>query len=167
MFAGSGNVAGFRVSGAIDVLRSEGFRGEGEFLRIGREAAKQEVEGGGAAAWGEFAFPDNEDPPAELPPLLLVEAIALHVPTELFGPKAPVARGDGGRPASRMPMPEASADLDERPVAWENNVGMSGQGRHVEAEAVPVAVQPRTDQHFRLGVLGANARHEPATAFWR
>ena len=53
-------------------------------------------------------------------------------------------------------MPETAVDEHNRPVLGENDVWLAGEILAVDPETEPHAVQQRTDNDFRLRILGPN-----------
>lgn len=55
-----------------------------------------------------------------------------------------------------MLMPEASVNLDDAFVAWENNIRLAGKICHMEPVAETHGMNELSDQHFRLSVFCPN-----------
>lgn len=66
-------------------------------------------------------------------------------------------------------VPVAAVDEDDGLVLWEDNIGAAGELfilRSVHGEAEATAVQERSQQAFRLGVLPRDPGHDPAAFFF-
>ena len=68
-------------------------------------------------------------------------AVVRDVPRELVGPEFPVALGGGRHLAVFVPVPETSVDENDGAVFGQYDVGLAGEVRNVEPEAVAGAVQ--------------------------
>ena len=66
-----------------------------------------------------------------------------------------------------MAMPEAAIDENHRMPFWQNDIGMSGQFRRMEAVAKAQRMQMMAYDQFRLRVLRPDFAHGFAALFWR
>jgi hypothetical protein len=115
--------------------------------------------GGSPTCTSHLAFPDNEDSPAEPSQCTAHACIALHGHHELGLPKLSIAlwrRCDG---TLRVPMPETSMHEYNGPVPAENDVGLAGQARDVDAESKPEPVEPTANCQLRRRVTASDSRH--------
>jgi hypothetical protein len=60
-----------------------------------------------------------------------------------------------------MPVPEAAMDEYDGLVLGKDEIRLSRQACFVKAKPEALTVNPRSDQHFGLGVATPNARHHP------
>lgn len=110
----------------------------------------------------QFAFPDGENVPAELPKSGFVIPVAFNVPREFFRPIGAVALGGGGVFAVRMAVPEAAMDEDDAMVFGQNDVRLSRQGfvfRTVYGKAISEGVEDAARDQFWLRVTSFHSTH--------
>ena len=58
-----------------------------------------------------------------------------------------------------MPVPEATVNKNNGFPLWQNNIRLSWQVLSMQSVSEAKLVKQSPDNEFRLGVLGANARH--------
>ena len=118
-------------------------------------------------AFLDFAFPDDNHMPACLLQGGLLFLIAFNVALEFLRPEFHVGFRHCGDFATFMAMPEATIDENYRMPFGQNNIGMSGQFRRMEAVAKAQRMQMMTHDQFRLRVLRPDFAHGFAAFFWR
>ena len=118
-------------------------------------------------AFLDFAFPDDNHMPAGLLQGGLLFLIAFNVALEFLRPEFHVGFRHGGDFAAFMAMPEATVDENHRMPFGQNDIGMSGQFRRMEAVAEAQHMQMMTHEQFRLRVLRTDFAHGFAAFFWR
>lgn len=64
-----------------------------------------------------------------------------------------------------MAMPEASVHLDNRLISWEYKIGRSRKIATVNPKSIAKPVSQPAHDHFGLGVLAPDARHDAAASF--
>lgn len=104
----------------------------------------------------EFAFPDDENPPAKGLELSFIRSIACAVAGELHGPESDIGFRHGGTRAAAMLMPEASMHEYDSSVLWQHDVGLPRQSSHIGAESEAITVEERSDNTLRLRVLSTD-----------
>ena len=118
-------------------------------------------------AFLDFAFPDDNDMPASLFQRGLFFFIAFNVALEFLRPEFHVGFRHCGDFAAFMAMPEAAVDENHRMPFGQNDIGMSGQLRGMEAIAKAQHVQMMAHDHFRFCVFRPDFAHVFAALFWR
>jgi len=110
----------------------------------------------------DFAFPEDEDAPAQLAEGGAVGAIAGDVAGALGGPEvSPGGRLDRAVFAT-VTVPEAAVDEDGGPEFRQDDVGTAGQIFAMQAEAEAHRVQGGADAHFGFCIGGADGGHVAA-----
>ena len=108
-----------------------------------------------------FAFPNDNDLPAQRPPVAFVLFVAFDVLSELFRPVpgmgfgAFVSRTRWGN----VLMPKAAANVDYRPVLRQDDIRLTRQAFHVQTISKPLLVQVRPHDFFRSRVLAFHLLH--------
>ena len=69
--------------------------------------------------------------------------------------------------ATRVPMPETAAHLDQRAAARNDDVGMSDDAPVADAKAVAVRMEHLAHEDFRLRVARTDPAHDAAALFGR
>lgn len=92
-----------------------------------------------------FTFPNYYDIPTHRFKFLLVVFVALNVCCELFYPVAGIRTRGGCHFAIRMPMPEASSDINNGFVFWQHNVRLAGQVFFVQTKPKSHTMKSRTN----------------------
>jgi hypothetical protein len=110
------------------------------------------------------ALPYNDGSPAQFFEGALMEFVPGGVAFEFFNPEFAAVGGGGAVFAAAMSMPEAAVDEDDGFVFGEDDVGFSGEGFDVEAEAVAEFVEEGADAEFGRGVFAFDAGHVPGAA---
>ena len=118
-------------------------------------------------AFLDFAFPDDNDMPAGLLQGGLLLFVAGDIACELLGPEFHVGFWHCGDFAAFMAMPEATVDENHRMPFGQNDIGMAGQFRRMEAVAEAQHMQMMAHDQFRLRVLRPDFAHGFAAFFWR
>ena len=86
-------------------------------------------------AFFDFAFPNDNDMPARLLQRGLLLFIAFNVAFEFLRPEFHIRFRHCGDFAAFMAMPETTVDENHRMPFGQNDIGMSGQFRRMEAVA--------------------------------
>ena len=118
-------------------------------------------------AFFDFTFPYDDNMPAGLLQRGLFFFIAFNVALEFLRPEFHVGFRHCGDFAAFMAMPEAAVDENHRMPFGQNDIGMSGQLRGMEAIAKAQHVQMMTHEQLRLRVFRADFAHGFAAFFWR
>ena len=118
-------------------------------------------------AFLDFAFPDDNDMPAGLLQRGLLFFIALDVAFEFLFPEFHVGFRHRGDFAAFMAMPKATIDENHRMPFGQNDIGMAGQFRRMEAVAKAQRMQMMAHDQFRFRVLRPDFAHGFAALFWR
>lgn len=113
----------------------------------------------------QFTFPDDQHFPTQIEQALKMLAITHHVPIELFVPVFGIAAGARRVLASRMLVPETAVHKYNFTMSGQDNIGFARQILDVQTKAIPHAVDQRTDDLFRVGILSADLCHHPAAFF--
>ena len=101
----------------------------------------------------ECTGPDDENSPAVFAKLFDVLFIAGHIAPDLLKPKVFVGLRNLALGTVLMPVPKAPVDEYHSPVLLQNNIGLPGQFRAVEAVAESCLVQRFAQKYLWLCVL--------------
>ena len=110
----------------------------------------------------DLAFPDRQRSPPHLFEPFDGSPVALFVCTDFIQPKLGSRGREFEKPAV-MPVPKAAVHEYRRPPLRKNQIRLSWQAPVMDKEAKAKAMEPSSDQHFRLGIFAPNAGHHPAT----
>ena len=93
----------------------------------------------------DLAFPNDEDTPASLPQLALMQLVSLLCPLQLGLPIVRVALRDAAVSAFSVLVPEAAVDEDRCGVALEHDIGSPRKASNILSEPEPLAMQIRSN----------------------
>lgn len=109
-----------------------------------------------------FAFPNHDSPPAQSAKQPGVESVTPFVPIKFCVPVLSVASRPSALPTV-VAMPKASLHLNNRSVAWQNDVRVSRQILPMESESKAARMKQASDLPLGLSVFAANATHNPTS----
>lgn len=119
--------------------------------------------GGKAGRACDLTFPDYDYSPSELFQQSRAHSVPLDIPCQLREPIFNARARDVGKLASRVLMPKASMDLDDRLVPGKDDIGRSWKVPAVQPEAQAHRVQPLAHDDLWPRILLAVAAHYPRT----
>lgn len=114
-----------------------------------------------------LTFPKSKHTPPLSAESTAVLLVAFDIALELRCPVGLVRLRPYGLNASRMLMPEASMDKDNRLIFRKDDIGTARKPPVMEPKAKPHAMQHRTKYHLGFCVSRADAAHVPASSHWR
>jgi len=112
------------------------------------------------------ALPDDNQIPAGVAPCLFVAMVAFDVFRPLLHPKGDI-RLRHGRILATMPVPEASAHVDDGLRLWNHNVRFATESLVAHPVPPTAGEKPLPDEDFRQSVFAVYLRHQPAALLWR
>lgn len=115
---------------------------------------------------GNFAFPYNENLPAQSLQKLVISNVTGHIGLEFSLPEFDVAAGNSGLSATRMLMPETSVDEDDGFVTGQNNVRLSRKVFAVKAKTVSQGMKQAAYDHLGLCVFAPDGCHVATSLFF-
>ena len=92
--------------------------------------------------------------------------VPLYIRIKLRSPKLDIGCGHR-RLRAIVTMPETSADLDQRPVFLEHDIGMSHDLLVTDPKAESLREQPFPDDNLRERVARTDRGHDFRAFFWR
>ena len=113
----------------------------------------------------EGALPDDNQIPSGVAPRLFVATVAFDVFRPLRHPECDI-RLRHGRILAPVPVPEASAHVNDSLCLWNNNVGPALKPSVARSEPPAAGEKPLPDDDFRQCVSAVYLRHQPAALFW-
>jgi len=113
------------------------------------------------------ALPDYKDSPAGLQKLGHGLSVPDDIHLELSFPEFNIARRHGCILAALMPMPVTPVNEHHRAMARKDEIRLPGQILCVKAVTQSMMVQEASDQHFRAGILAADACHHARSGIRR
>lgn len=113
----------------------------------------------GKFGFGNLAFPNGDDIPFDGFKSLDVQEVSFLVMSDFVGPELRVGFWDGVELASLVAVPEAAVDENGGAVSRQDDVGRSGEGADILAEAESAMEQFPADHNFRARVLRPDVRH--------
>lgn len=105
------------------------------------------------------AFPHNPNTPSEILEIDDVLSISSDILIEFCCPELGVRSRGRTPPAAGMAMPKATMNQDNCLILGKHKIGLSWESGIVQPVAVASRVKGCADDHFRLGILTANAGH--------
>lgn len=106
-------------------------------------------------------LPDYKDPPAGIQKFDYCRTVPNDIHLEFSFPKLHIACGCSCILTALMPMPVAPVNKKHRTISDKDKIRRPRQIFCMEPVAQPSAMQEASDQHFRLGILAADAGHHP------
>jgi hypothetical protein len=89
----------------------------------------------------QFAFPHDDDVPAQLTKFSPNLKVTFHVPSELRIPKIRSRFGRVGELAATVPVPETAVNEHDGSVFWQDDVGLSGKVGSMKAKPISHPMQ--------------------------
>ena len=97
----------------------------------------------------DLALPNDEDTPAGVPQLALMQLVSLLCPLQFGLPIVRVALRDAAVSASSVLVPETAVDEDRCEVAFEHDIGSPRQDVNILSEPEPLAMEIRSNPSLR------------------
>jgi hypothetical protein len=110
-----------------------------------------------------LAFPNRENAPTRVFEFALNPIVARDVRIKLLAPEFDARLRRVCKPASRVPVPEASVHEHHCLMTWQDDVWSTGKITSVKPEAVAELMQRPSDGELRLRIPLADARHHGAS----
>ena len=118
---------------------------------------------GGGCAGLQCAFPDDAHPPSEIQKARDDIGVPLPVRVDLRFPEFPARRGNGCKPTTAVPMPEATMDKDDGIATRKCQVRPAWKVPSRQTEPKPASMQEPPDDEFGFRVTAADGRHHPGS----
>lgn len=106
-------------------------------------------------------FPNYKDPPAGIQEFNYCHTVPDDIQLEFSFPKLHIACRCSCILAALMPMPVAPVNKKHRTISDKDKIRPPRQIFYMKPIAQPATMQEASDQHFRLGILSADASHYP------
>lgn len=113
-----------------------------------------------------FAFPDDENTPAKATECCSRGDVAAHVRCELPFPVLCPRLRHSRIGTARVPVPEASVDLEGCLEPREDHVRGAREIAAVQPESVAQPVRRAAHRHLRCRIVAADGRHDAASGFF-
>ena len=113
-----------------------------------------------------FTFPYGNDTPSQLCQYLIISPVSFNIFLQFGNPVFNITRWNRCSFTTRMLMPEATSDLNNKHVFFENDIRFSWQFFVTDSKAESIAMQKRTHHQLWRSVFASYSLHVPAALFF-